>query len=140
MDELLIAEGAEDDYTASLRWYAERSTRAANGFDAEFARALTAIAADPDRYPLCDARHRFYLLKRYPFQIIYRKAAEDRWLIVDLSRLVGKGVFQLWNDPEAFGRVSLGTGGELVWSDEVDLCADALYLEVTGRLLPLVGC
>ncbi|MCY2991862.1 MAG: DUF2442 domain-containing protein [Planctomycetota bacterium] len=29
--------------------------------------------------------------------------------IVDLSRLVGKGVFQLWNDPEAFGRVSLGT-------------------------------
>ena len=52
--------------------------------------------------------------------------------IVDLSRLVGNGVFQLWNDPAAFGRVSLGTGGELDWSDEVDLCADALYLEVTG--------
>ena len=85
MDELLIAEGAEDDYTASLRWYANRSTRAADGFDAEFARALTAIAADPDRYPLCDDRHRFYLLKRYPFQIIYRKAAEDRWLIVAVA-------------------------------------------------------
>jgi hypothetical protein len=53
--------------------------------------------------------------------------------VVDLSHLVGKGVFQLWNDPEAFGRVSIGTGGELVWSDEVNLCADALYLEVTGR-------
>ena len=53
--------------------------------------------------------------------------------VVDLSHLVGKGVFQLWNDPEAFARVSIGSGGELCWSDEVDLCADALYLEVTGK-------
>ena len=52
---------------------------------------------------------------------------------VDLSHLVGKGVFQLWNDLDAFGRVCIGTAGELRWSDEVDLCADALYLEVTGR-------
>jgi hypothetical protein len=53
--------------------------------------------------------------------------------IIDLSHLVGKGVFQLWNDPESFRRVSIGTGGEVHWSDEVDLCADALYLEVTGK-------
>jgi len=53
--------------------------------------------------------------------------------VVDLSHLVGKGVFELWNDPEAFARVSIGTGGELCWSDQVDLCADALYLEVTGK-------
>jgi hypothetical protein len=52
---------------------------------------------------------------------------------VDLSRLVGKGVFGLWSDPEAFKRVSLGTGGEVRWSDEVDLCADALYMELTGK-------
>jgi hypothetical protein len=52
---------------------------------------------------------------------------------VDLSHLVGKGVFRLWNDPEAFGRISIGTGGELRWSDEVDLCADALYLEVAAK-------
>ena len=53
--------------------------------------------------------------------------------VVDLSHLVGKGVFRLWNDPEAFGRVSIGTAGELCWSEEVDLCADALYLEITGK-------
>lgn len=53
--------------------------------------------------------------------------------VVDLSHLAGKGVFRLWNDPKAFGRVSLGTGGEVCWSDEVDLCADALYLQVTGK-------
>ncbi len=52
---------------------------------------------------------------------------------VDLSHLVGKGVFRAWNDPEAFRRVSLGSGGKLRWSDEVDLCADALYLEITGK-------
>ncbi len=52
---------------------------------------------------------------------------------VDLSHLVGKGVFQLWNDPNAFARVSIGSAGELRWSDEVDLCADALYIEITGK-------
>ena len=52
---------------------------------------------------------------------------------VDLSHLVGKGVFELWNDHEAFGRVSIGTAGEVRWSEEVDLCADALYLEITGK-------
>jgi hypothetical protein len=52
---------------------------------------------------------------------------------VDLSHLVGKGVFQLWNDPRAFERVSIGSGGEVRWSDDVDLCADALYLEITGK-------
>jgi hypothetical protein len=52
---------------------------------------------------------------------------------VDLSSLVGKGVFHLWNDPELFQRVSIGSGGELRWSDEVDLCADALYMQITGK-------
>jgi hypothetical protein len=52
---------------------------------------------------------------------------------VDLSHLVGEGVFRLWSDPEKFEKVSIGSGGELRWSDEVDLCADALYLEMTGK-------
>ena len=53
--------------------------------------------------------------------------------IVDLSHLVGKGVFRLWDDVKAFQRVSIGTASELCWSEEVDLCADALYLEITGK-------
>lgn len=52
---------------------------------------------------------------------------------VDLSHLVGKGVFQLWTDPKAFEEVTIGSGGEVRWSDAVDLCADALYLELTGK-------
>ncbi len=85
MNELLVAEGAEQDYIESLRWYAERSKRAGEGFEAEFAQALEAIAANPRRYPLCDDRHRYYLLKRYPFQIINRLIADDQWLIVAVA-------------------------------------------------------
>lgn len=56
-----------------------------SGFEVEFEEALKAIAAHPERYPLCDDRHRFFLLKRYPFQIIYRKTFEDRWLVVAVA-------------------------------------------------------
>lgn len=52
---------------------------------------------------------------------------------VDLSSLVGKGVFACWNDPVAFAEVRIGSSGELVWGDHVDLCPDALYLKVTGK-------
>lgn len=52
---------------------------------------------------------------------------------VALSPLVGKGVFSFWRDPVAFQRVRIGTSGELVWDNQVDLCPDALYLKVTGK-------
>jgi len=53
--------------------------------------------------------------------------------IVDLSEAVGKGVFALWRDPVVFEQVRIGSSGELVWGDQVDLCPDALYLKVTGK-------
>ncbi len=52
---------------------------------------------------------------------------------VDLSHLVGKGVFAAWNDPTAFEAVTIGDHGELMWSDDIDLCSDAIYLEITGK-------
>jgi hypothetical protein len=53
--------------------------------------------------------------------------------IVDLSEAVGKGVFALWHDPLVFEQVRIGSFGELVWGEQVDLCPDALYLKVTGK-------
>jgi len=86
MSELLIAEAAEEEYAVSLQWYAQRSKNAAERFEAEFAEALEAIEAKPERYPVCDdGRHRFYLLKRYPFQLIYRKTDGGQWLIVAVA-------------------------------------------------------
>lgn len=52
---------------------------------------------------------------------------------VDLSDLVGRGVFKLWNDYSAFENVRIGGYGEIAWSDKIDLCPDALYLRLTGK-------
>jgi hypothetical protein len=52
---------------------------------------------------------------------------------VDLSGLVGKGVFALWCDPRAFEQFRIGSSGELAWGDQIDLCPDALYLKVTRK-------
>ena len=58
---------------------------------------------------------------------------DDTTGIVDLSHLVGKGVFKAWHRPEAFQEVRIGESGELVWDDGIDLCPDSLYLQVTGQ-------
>jgi len=52
---------------------------------------------------------------------------------VDLSSLAGSGVFGLWNNYSKFRKVKIGDAGELIWSDQVDLCPDSLYLQVTGK-------
>jgi hypothetical protein len=52
---------------------------------------------------------------------------------VDLSEVVGKGVFSVWRDARFFEQVHIGSSGELVWGGKVDLCPDALYLKVTGK-------
>lgn len=52
---------------------------------------------------------------------------------IDLSNLVGKGVFSLWNDYEEFKKVTIGDIGELRWEDDIDLCPDSLYLQLTGK-------
>jgi hypothetical protein len=53
--------------------------------------------------------------------------------VVDLSHLTGRGVFKGWQDYGEFRSVKVGDAGELVWPSGVDLCADALYLKVTGK-------
>ena len=53
--------------------------------------------------------------------------------VVDLSAEVGKGVFAAWNDVNHFAKVEMVHNGRaLEWPGEIDLCADALYLEITG--------
>ena len=53
--------------------------------------------------------------------------------IVDLSDLVGKGVFKIWRDKKVFEQVQIGPGGELAWGDQIDLCPDSLYLKATSK-------
>ena len=53
--------------------------------------------------------------------------------IADLSEFAGKGVFALWDDYREFQRVHIGPGGEIAWTDQIDMCPDAIYLRVTGK-------
>jgi hypothetical protein len=53
---------------------------------------------------------------------------------VDFSRHVGRGVFAPWADDAFFRQAALGERGRtLTWPGELDFCADALWLQVTGQ-------
>ena len=52
---------------------------------------------------------------------------------IDLSSHVGEGVFQVLKDPEVFAKVSIGAHREIRWNDDLELCADSLYLSLTGK-------
>lgn len=52
---------------------------------------------------------------------------------VDLSHLAGKGVFVVWREPEFFERVYISAWRSIAWNKEIELCADALYLKITGK-------
>ena len=52
---------------------------------------------------------------------------------INLSPIAGQGVFSVWEDPEVFADVHIGTFGELVWPNDVELCPDALYLQITDQ-------
>ena len=52
---------------------------------------------------------------------------------VDLSDLVGKGVFRAWDEPGNFESVRVGPGGSVAWGEDIELCPDSLYLKITGK-------
>jgi hypothetical protein len=65
---------------------------------------------------------------------LYLKFSDGAEGEVDLSALAGQGVFAAWSDPAFFERVQINPSGRsLDWSDQIDLCADSLYLSLTGQ-------
>lgn len=76
MVDVQICSAAEDEFTNALLWYAERDVDVANRFDLDFAAAIVSIASDPERLPSCDDRHRFFLMRGFPYQIIFRVETE----------------------------------------------------------------
>jgi hypothetical protein len=66
---------------------------------------------------------------------IHQSELKQVWEIgeVDLSDLVGKGVFRVWKDPDEFAKVYLDEeSGTLAWPGGLDLAPDALYQEIAG--------
>ena len=54
--------------------------------------------------------------------------------VVDLSDSVGRGVFAPLRDEAFFKTVHIGDHGQIAWSDEIEICPDAAYLEITGKI------
>ncbi len=64
---------AVDEARAACEWYAERNPRIADAFLVELDAAMDAIAADPERFPEYTVGTRRYLLRRFPYMIVYRQ-------------------------------------------------------------------
>ncbi len=69
-------------------------------------------------------------LPNYRIRVVLSDGAEGS---VDLSDLVGHGVFKAWKDERFFAGVHLGPGRQIRWSEEIELCSDAVYLRLTGK-------
>jgi len=63
--------------TAAVRWYRERSDAAAVAFLAEIDRAVALIAEAPDRWPKHAHGTRRFLLRRFPFAVVYRAGTKE---------------------------------------------------------------
>ena len=62
---------ALEDALAGYAWYLERSVRVADGFLAELERALLLIRTDPERWPSYQHGTRHYVLRKYPYSVVY---------------------------------------------------------------------
>jgi toxin ParE2 len=82
--ELEYLEEALEEAEAAARWYAERSAVAAVAFTEEIDAAESAIQQLPEAWPRYDETTRRYLLRRFPFSVVYRVEA-SRILIVAVA-------------------------------------------------------
>ena len=63
---------ARREVIEAFNWYFERSPQAAEAFLHEVDRAIALIAEAPDLWPSFERETRRYVLRRFPFSIIYR--------------------------------------------------------------------
>jgi plasmid stabilization system protein ParE len=84
-DSAKFHEEAAAEYEAAFDWYLERSPDAALEFDAEVQSALTQIVQAPQRW--ADGSHgtRRFLLRRFPFILVYRERPAGSIQIVALA-------------------------------------------------------
>ena len=74
---LEIHPSALDDLKSSLGWYLERSDTAAVEFSAEVDTAVARIVESPARWPSGEHGTRKFLLRRFPFAIVYREKQDS---------------------------------------------------------------
>ena len=64
---------ADEEYQSAIEWYRTHSPRAANRFEAEVERLLKVIAVQPAVFGWYDELHRFAVLRKFPYSIVYQE-------------------------------------------------------------------
>jgi toxin ParE1/3/4 len=84
-DLTLFHEEAGAEYDAAFEWYLERSPDAPLRFDAEVEHALAQIHESPRRWAAGSHSTRRFLLRQFPFILIYRERSDGSIQIVAVA-------------------------------------------------------
>jgi toxin ParE1/3/4 len=76
---------AATEYDEAFDWYLDRSPDAAHDFDSEFEHALAEIARSPRRWVAGSHGTRRFLLRKFPFVLIYRERATGEIQVIALA-------------------------------------------------------
>ncbi|MCG8584196.1 MAG: type II toxin-antitoxin system RelE/ParE family toxin [Pirellulales bacterium] len=87
---------ADAEIDAAFDWYAEQSFEAAFGFLEELDHAVAQVMSAPDRWAVYLHGTRRFIMKRYPFVLVYRTLADDRVQIVAVAH--GRRNPGYWHD------------------------------------------
>lgn len=72
MANVLFHPEAQAEYDAAIAWYQARSPQAASRFEAEVNHLLGLIETSPEMFPCYEDDHRFAVVKRFPYSIVYQ--------------------------------------------------------------------
>jgi plasmid stabilization system protein ParE len=72
---------AQAEFDAAFARYWDRSPRAAARFEAAVERALGNLTTHPEMYPAYDREHRFAVLRRYPYSLVYQVQASRVFVV-----------------------------------------------------------
>jgi plasmid stabilization system protein ParE len=59
------------EFRSSALWYGDRNEQLSVDFTNEVERIAEIIRVEPKRYPMLDRRHRYKVLDRFPYYIVY---------------------------------------------------------------------
>jgi plasmid stabilization system protein ParE len=78
---LRIHEGARRDANLAIVWYAERSMSLARRFRDELLSAYSASAESPSRYPSYLHGTRRFLLRKFPYSIVFLEWQDEIFVV-----------------------------------------------------------
>ena len=67
-------------------------------------------------------------LSDFRIRVAYPDGTEG---VIDLSGDVGRGVFTPLADEAFFRTVHVGQFGQIAWSEDIEICPDAAYYDIT---------